>query len=364
MGVQETWARLLELRSEDGDHPAFPGAVMQWGSGGKIISVQARGWAKCYADVDGTLLPEAERIEMRTDTIFDLASISKLFTSIVILQLVQQGTIDLDRPVVDYLPEFTGEHKSVITVRQLLIHTSGFPAEIKLWRLFPDHDSRLLGALQADLVAEPGTAYCYSDLNLITLGVLAGRITGRSLDELVADGITRPLGMIDTGYNPDPSLRPRIAATEYSPVPERGLVWGQVHDENTWSLGGLAGHAGVFSTVADLGRLADSMINRSAYPGGRLLDDALFTEMVTNQTPDFPDHDHGLGFEINQPWYMGALASANTIGHSGFTGTSLVIDLRRGAYAILLTNRVHPSRTWGKINKARAVASDGLAALL
>ncbi|HEY9294181.1 MAG TPA: serine hydrolase domain-containing protein [Microlunatus sp.] len=363
--MEETWARLLALRTEDGEHALFPGAVMQWGSDGKIISVQARGWARCYADAAGTLLPESERIAMRTDTIFDLASISKLFTSIVILQLVQQGKVELDRAVVDYLPEFTGEGKAVITVRQLLIHTSGFPAVISLWELYPDPAARILGVLTAELVAAPGTAYCYSDLNLITLGELAHRITGRPLDELVADGITGPLGMIDTGYNPDPDLRPRIAATEYEQELGRGLVWGQVHDENTWSLGGVAGHAGVFSTAADLGKLADSMINRSACPdGGRLLDDALFTEMITNQTPEFDDHDHGLGFEINQPWYMGALSSPQTIGHTGFTGTSLVIDLRRAAYAILLTNRVHPSRQWGKINNARAVSAGGLAALL
>ncbi|QDP97842.1 serine hydrolase [Microlunatus elymi] len=362
--MEETWGRLLGLRSEGGDHPLFPGAVMQWGTDGKIISVQARGWARCYADGEGSLLPESDRIAMRTDTIFDLASISKLFTSIVILQLVEQGKIDLDRAVVDYLPDFTGAGKSAITVRQLLIHTSGFPAEIPLWRLYDDVPARVQGALAAELVVEPGTAYCYSDLNLITLGVMAHRLTGRPLDELVRTGITEPLSMINTGYNPNLLLRPQIAATEYERVPDRGVVWGEVHDENAWSLGGVAGHAGVFSTAADLGKLAECMINRTAYDGGRLLDEELYAEMITNQTPEFGDHDHGLGFEINQPWYMGRLASLHTIGHTGYTGTSLVIDLDRAAYAILLTNRVHPSRTWGKINHARVIAADGLAQLV
>jgi CubicO group peptidase (beta-lactamase class C family) len=144
-------------------------------------------------------------------------------------------------------------------------------------------------------------------------------------------------------------------------VPDRGVVWGEVHDENSWSLDGVAGHAGVFSTAADLAVLADTMINRGSREGVRILGEDAFAEMITNQTPGFDGHDHGLGFEINQDWYMGRLASPDTIGHTGFTGTSLVIDLARRAYAILLTNRVHPTRDRGKVNAARVIAADGLA---
>jgi CubicO group peptidase (beta-lactamase class C family) len=222
----------------------------------------------------------------------------------------------------------------------------------------------VLGALTAPLVAAPGTAYCYSDLNLITLGALAHRLTGRPLDVLVRDRITGPLGMTDTGYAPAAELRGRIAATEDERDPARGVVWGQVHDENAWSLDGVAGHAGVFSTAADLGRLARVIVDRGVYPGGRLLSEEIFTAMITNQTPDFAGHDHGLGFEINQPWYMGRAATAHTIGHTGYTGTSLVIDLDRRAYVILLTNRVHPSRDWGTANPARVIVGDALADVL
>lgn len=356
--LDDAWQRLTALRSTVVERPLFPGAVMLCGVGEEISYHRAGGQALCYADQDGTLLPESSRLPMRPDTIFDLASVSKLFTSLVIMQLVESGAIELDRPVIDYLPEFGAAGKQAVTVRQLLVHTSGFPAEIPLWRIFADRAARIRGALEAELVAAPGTAYCYSDLNLITLGELAGRITGHGLDRLVADRISTPLGLSDTGYNPDPSVRGRVAATEFEIVPDRGMVHGQVHDENAWSLGGVAGHAGVFSTAADLARLARAIIN------GELLGDGAAAEMITNQTPDFPGHDHGLGFEINQAWYMGDLAGPHTVGHTGYTGTSLVIDLERQAYVILLTNRVHPNRGWGTVNPARVIAANGMAAAL
>lgn len=352
--LDEAWDRLIGLRSEVIDRPLFPGAVLLCGIDDKIIKHRAGGWALCYADQQGTLLPEADRIAMRPDTIFDLASISKLFTSLVIMQLVESGDIELDRPVIDYLPEFAAAGKQAVTCRQLLIHTSGFPAEISLWRLFDSPAARIRGTLEAELVAAPGTAYCYSDLNLITLGELAHRLTGQRLDELVADRIASPLGLSDTGYNPDLSLVSRIAATEFEAVPDRGMVRGRVHDENSWSLDGVAGHAGVFSTATDLARLARAIIDRE------LLGADAAAEMITNQTPDFPGHDHGLGFEINQPWYMGELAGPHTIGHTGYTGTSLVIDLERKAYVILLTNRVHPNRGWGSANPARVIAGTAM----
>ncbi|GAB3923593.1 hypothetical protein GCM10011575_01580 [Microlunatus endophyticus] len=354
----EPWERLTALRSAVVDRPLFAGAVLLCGVGDTIVDHRSAGWALCYADQEGTLLEEPDRIPMRLDTIFDLASISKLFTSLVIMQLVESGQVQLDRQVVDYLPEFAAAGKTAVTVRQLLIHTSGFPAEIPLWRLYDDPQARIRGALEAEVVAAPGTAYCYSDLNLITLGELARRVTGQRLDRLVAERISGPLWLTDTGYNPDLALRPRIAACEYEAVPDRGMVHGRVHDENAWSLNGVAGHAGVFSTATDLGRLALAVIN------SELLGETAAQQMITNQTADFADHDHGLGFEINQRWYMGDLAGPHTIGHTGYTGTSIVIDLQRRAYVILLTNRVHPNRGWGSVNPARVIAADALAAYL
>ena len=166
--------------------------------------------------------------------------------------------------------------------------------------------------------------------------------------------------MIDTGFRPEPGRRSRIAATEFQTAPARGLVWGEVHDENAWALGGVAGHAGVFGTAGDLAALARSLLGH----GPSILDRESIQQMITNATPDFPGHDHGLGFELNQPWYMGRLSAPTTAGHTGFTGTSLVIDFATGGYAILLTNRVHPRRDGGSVNPARVAAADGLAAAL
>jgi len=220
--------------------------------------------------------------------------------------------------------------------------------------LFAEETAAEEGAKIVEIMLATGGVF----LCVIALGELAHRVTGKTLDKLVADGITKPLQMRDTGYNPDPKKKQRIAATEYQSAPPRGMVWGSVHDENAWSLDGVAGHAGVFSTAADLGRLARAVIN------GELLGESASIQMITNQTPDFADHDHGLGFEINQRWYMGDLAGPHTIGHTGYTGTSIVIDLQRSAYVILLTNRVHPNRGWGSVNPARLIAADALAAYL
>ncbi len=348
--------------------PLYPGAVLSYGHQGKVVLTRATGYSRLYADGDGTQLPEADRIETRTDTIYDLASVSKLFTSIVVMQQVEAGRVDLDDPVAGYLPEFS-EHsapspydKSGVTVRQLLTHTSGFPAFLPLWRDYPDPASRLRAAVTADLTAQAGSRYLYSDLNLITLGALVTKVSGKPLDALVTDGITRPLRMRDTGYNPTDRVgRDRIAATEFQAVPDRGMVWGEVHDENAWSFGGVAGHAGVFSTARDLGILAQTMINGGAYDGKRILRTASVQQMITNENTEFGSNAHGLGFELDQRWYMGGLSSLRTAGHTGYTGTSLVIDFASRSFVILLTNRVHPSRSWGSVNPARVAAAQGLA---
>jgi CubicO group peptidase (beta-lactamase class C family) len=216
-------------------------------------------------------------------------------------------------------------------------------------------------ALTAKLINQPGAEYLYSDLNLIALGELSARVSGKPLDKLVADGITKPLEMRDTGYNPDPKKKPRIAATEYQASPARGMVRGSVHDENAWSLGGVAGHAGVFSTADDLAVLAQTFLNGGSYRGARILKESSVTAMITNFNQAFPGNDHGLGFELNQHWYMGGLSGPRTAGHTGYTGTSLVIDFDSRSFAILLTNRVHPSRDWGSNNPARRAVAQGLA---
>lgn len=341
--------------------PLYAGAVTLLGNDGKIVTRTATGLALKYADGSGTELPADQQIPMRDDTIFDMASVSKLFTSIVVLQLVEKNKVSLDEPIATYVPEFAENGKAAITVRQALTHTTGLPAFLPLWSAQPDPASRMNMALTAKLVNPPGSTYLYSDLNLIALGELAHRVSGKTLDKLVADGITKPLQMKDTGYNPDPKKKQRIAATEYQVSPARGMVWGSVHDENAWSLGGVAGHAGVFSTADDLAVLAQAFLNGGSYRHARILKESSVTAMITNFNQGFPGNDHGLGFELNQRWYMGGLSGPRAAGHTGYTGTSLVIDFDSRSFAVLLTNRVHPSRNWGSNNPARRAVAQGLA---
>ncbi|SFQ73797.1 CubicO group peptidase, beta-lactamase class C family [Amycolatopsis arida] len=345
-------------------HPLFAGAVGLLVHDGVVVDTVTAGAAVRYADGAGTELPAGQQVPMRPDTIFDLASISKLFTSIAVMQLAERGELDVAAPVARYLPEFGVNGKESITVEQLLTHTSGLEPFLPLWRDWPDRAARIRAVMDVAPKKAPGTAYQYSDLNLITLGVLVERLTGSTLDEVVRERITEPLGMTDTGYNPPASKLDRIAATEFQANPPRGMVRGSVHDENAWSLGGVAGHAGVFSTARDLAVLGQAILNGGSYAGKRILRPDTVRAMLTNHTQAFPGDEHGLGFELDQLWYMGALSSPSTAGHTGYTGTSLVIDPLSRSVAILLTNRVHPSRSWGSINPARQAWATGLARAL
>lgn len=343
-------------------HPLYPGAVVLAARNGVVAAHEATGYALRYRDDKPTELPRDQWIPVRDNTIFDLASMSKLFTTLAAVQQIERGTISLDAPVARYLPEFARNGKSAITIRMLLTHTSGLRPDLP----FYDYSGRAAQeqALFEDTPqATPGTKYIYSDLNLITMQFVLEKVTGRTLDALVRDGITKPLRMSDTMYNPPASLRPRIAATEYQHVPpaqlDRGLVWGQVHDENAYALGGVAGHAGVFSTAHDLAVLAQAILDGGRYGGARILRESSVRLLFTDFNTAFPGNAHGLGFEIDEPWYMDGMSSPVTIGHTGYTGTSIVIDPLSHSFAILLTNRVHPSREWGSINPARrAVARD------
>lgn len=344
--------------------PLYAGAVTLLAHDGRVVTETATGKALKYADGNGTELPADQQISMRTDTIFDMASVSKLFTSIVIVQLIQAGKIHLDEPVATYVPEFAENGKGAIPVRQLLTHTSGFPSWLPLWSAYGTPEERIHAALTAKLQNPPGTVYLYSDLNLIDLGVVAERVSGKPLDQLVREGITEPLGMTDTGYNPDPANLDRIAATEYQTAPPRGMVRGSVHDENAWSLGGVAGHAGVFSTADDMARLAQALLNGGIYQGHRILSAQSVETMITNYNQAFPGNSHGLGLELDLLWYMAGLSGPRTAGHTGYTGTSIVVDFDSRSFAILLTNRVHPSRNWGSNNPARREVTQALSQAL
>ncbi|KRV48956.1 serine hydrolase [Wenjunlia vitaminophila] len=348
-------------------HPMYAGAVVLAARDGVVVTHEAVGHAVRYASYDPAArtaveLPPEQWVPMTRDTIFDLASVTKLFTSLVVVQQVERGRIDLDAPVSRYVPEFAANGKDGVTVGHLLTHTSGLPAWLPLYRDWPTPQERFQAVYAVRPLNAPGAAYRYSDLNLITLGTVVERTTGRALDRVLAEDVTGPLGMSDTGFQPAADRLPRTAATEYMTwtTPSRGMVRGSVHDENAWSLGGVAGHAGVFSTARDLAVLAQTVLNGGRYGRTRVLREESVRAMLTDHNAAFPADSHGLGFELNQHWYMGPLSSPVTAGHTGYTGTSLVIDPLSRSFVILLSNRVHPTRDWGSNNPARRAVAAAL----
>ncbi|MDM5317389.1 serine hydrolase [Fictibacillus sp. b24] len=329
----------------------MPGAVVLVARSGSIAKHDAYGFSARYTDDKFTEMDNP--VEMKKDTIFDIASISKLFTTTAAMQLYEQGMFELDDPVGKYIPEFNENGKENVTIRQIMTHTSGFVAWIPLYNMGTNRENRLQIALKYKLNKQPGTTYTYSDLNLITLGVLVERLTGQRLDEYVKENITEPLGMNDTMYNPPAELRERVAATEYQPNIGRGMVWGSVHDENAWSLDGVAGHAGVFSTARDLAVFGHMILKKGKYGGTEILKPETVRLLTENQLPQFPSNSHGLGWELNQGWYMDSLGNEETLGHTGYTGTSMVVSPKNQTIVLTLTNRVHPSRATVSMNPIR-----------
>ncbi|UED84932.1 serine hydrolase domain-containing protein [Streptomyces profundus] len=351
-----------------GPEPAFAGYVLLAARHGVVVAHAVGGHAVRYAVAPGregaeggavVELPAADRVPMAPDTVFDVASLSKLFTTLVVLRLAERGALALDEPISRWLPEFPP-----LAVRSLLTHTAGWPAEIDL-RPYPDRAARLAAVAAQRPEYPPGTGYRYSDLGPMALGALVERVGGAPLDELVRQLVTEPLGLTDTGYRPSPALRERCAATEYQPWTGRGMIRGQVHDENAHYLGGVAGHAGVFSTAWDLAVLGQTLLNGGCYGGVRLLGERWVREMLTQQNAGLGrDAARGLGWQLDQPSIMGELASPTAFGHSGYTGTSLVADPSNGVLWVLLTNRVHPSRDRGTDGAYRRAPAGVLARAL
>ncbi|PPS90269.1 serine hydrolase domain-containing protein [Streptomyces sp. MH60] len=321
-----------------GERPWAAGAVVAVGRGPVLAVEEAAGWAVRYASYDprtdtGVELPAASRVPVTVDTPFDLASLTKLFTAVAAVQQIERGTLGIDAEVGAYLPDFRAAARHHVTVRQLLTHTSGLRPELPLYDC-ADGEERLRRLRAEPPVGVPGT-YCYSDLNMLLLQQVLERITGRGLDVLVRDGITRPLGMTATRFGPCPDA----AATEDQRRPwakvDRGMLRGVVHDENAWALGGVAGHAGLFSTGRDLAVFCRTLLAGGSHGPARILG------------PDFVElllAAPGLGFALDQPWFMGELAGRGAAGHTGFTGTMLVLDRATDTFAVLLANTVHPRR--------------------
>ena len=309
----------------------YPGASVVVGRKG--VSVWEKGfgrlsWSPASPDVD------ADR------TIYDIASLSKVVgTTTAIMVLYDEKKVDLDAPVFRYLPAFSGGLKDEVTVRELLTHRSGLPAGRDLWRIAhsPQEARDMVLATQLEYV--PDQSYIYSDLGADVLGMIVEAVSGERLDVFLERRVFGPLGMHDTFYRPADSLRYRIAPTEVAP-PRGHPLQGEVHDENAYALGGIAGHAGLFSTAADLSIFAQMMLNGGTYDGVHIISDStvsLFTRRTAGHRAlgwDTADGDYGSGRYLTERAY----------GHTGFTGTSIWIDPDREMFVILLTNRVHAAK--------------------
>ena len=328
---------------------AFPGAVYAVGHKNQLVGRGAVG-RMTYDD---------NAASMQVDSIFDLASLTKVIaTTTVAMQAVERGHLRLDYSARALVPEFAGENKDKVTIRQLLTHTSGLPAYVEFYRDYepgatgPDTRADVLERIYAvPLEAPPGSRYVYSDLGVILLGEVLTRALGEPFWEYAEREVFAPLGMAETGWLPDPALLDRIPPTERDPWRDR-VVHGEVHDENTVALGGISSHAGLFSTVDDLSVFAQMLLNRGSYGHVRLARSGTVGSWVRRQEV-VADSSRALGWDTAYGSESWGMFSPTAFGHTGFTGTSLWVDSRRQLFVVLLTNRVHPTRDNRKIRQAR-----------
>lgn len=282
---------------------------------------------------------EPEREAMTSDTIFDAASLTKVIaTTTCVMKLVELDRVEIDAPVTRYLPEFVGENKDRVTVRHLLTHISGEKPDIATSGL-ASYEEGIARACRIPLGDPPGTLIRYSDINFILLGEIVRRVSGKGLDEYAAVEVFRPLGMKDTGFRPGAELRPRIAPTTLET--ERGVV----HDPTASKMGGVAGHAGLFTTAADLARFARMLLGGGELDGVRVLKTETVKLMTSVQTPDTITGRRGLGWDIDTGYSgpRGKWFPLGSYGHTGWTGTSLWIDPFSRSFVIFLSNRNHPT---------------------
>jgi len=306
----------------------IPGAVLLVWHDGEVI----------YRKAFGNRWLEPRREPMTVDTIFDIASLTKVVaTTTALMQLVQRGEVRLNDPVAKYIPEFAQNGKEDVTVRNLLTHYSGLPEDLDLAQPWQGRETAFRMAYAEKPVFPPGSHFLYSDINFLVLGALVERVSGATLDQYCERNIFTPLKMIHTRFLPPAAWRPKIAPTEYD---EQGkMLRGVVHDPTARRMGGVAGHAGVFSTADDLSTLARALLN-----GSSVLPTLMVEKMTTPQQPPTSQVLRGFGWDIDSPYSSnrGELLPVGSFGHTGFTGTSLWIDPTTHTYIILLTNAVHP----------------------
>jgi CubicO group peptidase (beta-lactamase class C family) len=312
---------------------AAPGAVVAVGRHGRLVHL--RGY--------GTLDWGGDAARAGGETLYDLASLTKVVaTTTAAMILEERGALDLSRPVRDYLPELDAPDKAAVTVRMLLTHSGGFEAGAALHARFRGQAEYLAQINARPLRSAPGAQTVYSDWDMVLLQAVVERAAGRPLDAFVAERVFAPLGMRDTRFTPDTAdraLRRRIAPTA-TDTARGGVLRGTVHDGNAWALGGVSGHAGLFSTARDLAVFAELLLRGGRYGGARVLAPHTVARWTARQGPG---SSRALGWDTPAPGSSaGRHFSPRSFGHTGFTGTSLWVDPERGLFVVILANRVHP----------------------
>lgn len=327
-----------------------PGAVVVVGHQGQVV----------YRRAFGQRMVDPAPAPMTEDTIFDLASLTKVVaTTTAVMQLVEKGRIRLQDPVAKYWPEFKSHGKDAITVEGLLTHYSGLRPDLDVKPAWSGQDTAMRLILDEKPIAPPGTRFIYSDINFEVLGEIVHRVSGMTLDVYCAVKIFEPMGMKDTMFKPPVNLRQRIAPTEKRAEGGRELLWGEVHDPTARYMGGVAGHAGLFSTIDDLTAFVKMLLSGGTYFGSRILGPLTIEKMTTPQSPPGKEVVRGLGWDIDSPYSSprGELFPRGSYGHTGYTGSSIWIEPVTKSFVILLTSRLYPDGKGNVVALRARVAS-------
>ncbi|MGH9729935.1 MAG: glycoside hydrolase family 3 N-terminal domain-containing protein [Candidatus Acidiferrales bacterium] len=338
------------------DH-SFPGGVLAVGWRGQLVE-----------HAFGRLTYDAKSPKVRDATIYDVASLTKpVVTTSAIMTLVAEGRVDLDAPVSRYLPEWVSGPKvsqqagwrKKVTVSDLLMHTSGLPAHREFYKDTKGQEAILKRANAEPLVAEPGTKVEYSDLGFMLLGEIVERLTGETLEQFARENIFAPLGMNHSYFNPPRALRTQIAPTENDAAFRKRQLQGEVDDGNAFAMGGVAGHAGLFTTAQDVSVFAQMLLNGGVYAQRRIFTRDIIEEFTARVT--MGNSARALGWDVpTENSSSGHYMSRHAYGHNGFTGTSIWIDPDKQLFVILLTNRVYPSAANDKIRQVRPALHDAI----
>lgn len=345
VGLDKERLQAAEETLRKGLGTEYTAAVYMVGRHGKIAGCGAM----------GRIGGEESDPEVGLDAMFDMASVTKpVATAASLMALVDRGGLHMGQPLVDFFPERNLPHLSDIRIRHLATHISGLPAWKPLYNNGGTKEGSIEELLQKTPLANPvGKVYSYSCLGYITLGLIIEKVAGMPLEQFARQNVFEPLGMKDSGHNPSPSLKDRIVKTAFSQYRE-GILHGEVHDENANSLHGNSGNAGLFSTAGDIAIFAQMIMNGGEFDGTRVLSPLAVKRMITNQI-DPAIGGQGFGFFTypNDMVPSGDLFSDSSAGHTGFTGTSLLIDPANDMFLILLTNRVYKDRDGARFMRRR-----------